>query len=102
VVQTNKQKVDEAIGHYLIYDMTVMDTPTAIAYTPTARTKVRRLSKRGVYDKARVHAILDEGIICHVGFVKDGQPYVIPTLYARAAETLYIHGSAVSRMLITR
>jgi nitroimidazol reductase NimA-like FMN-containing flavoprotein (pyridoxamine 5'-phosphate oxidase superfamily) len=91
--------VDEAIGHYLTYDIAVMDTPTAIAYTPTSRTKVRRLRKRGVYDKARVHAILDEGIICHVGFVKDGQPYVIPTLYARAAETLYIHGSAVSRML---
>ena len=99
MVQTNKQKVDEAIGHYLTYDIAVMDTPTAIAYTATARTKVRRLRKRGVYDKARVHAILDEGIICHVGFVKDGQPFVIPTLYARAAETLYIHGSAVSRML---
>ena len=91
--------MDEAIGHYLTYHIAVMDTPTAIAYTPTARTKVRRLRKRGVYDKARVHAILDEGIICHVGFVKDGQPFVIPTLYARAAETLYVHGSAVSRML---
>jgi len=91
--------VDEAIGHYLTYDIAVMDTPTPTVYTPTTRTKVRRLRKRGVYDKARVHAILDEGIICHVGFVKDGQPYVIPTLYARAAETLYVHGSAVSRML---
>jgi uncharacterized protein len=78
-----------------------MDTPTANAYTPTARTKVRRLRKRGVYDKAHVHAILDEGVICHVGFVKDGQPYVIPTLYARAKGTLYVHGSAVSRMLKT-
>jgi uncharacterized protein len=76
-----------------------MDTPTTNTYTPTTRTKVRRLRKRGVYDKARIHAILDEGIICHVGFVKDGQPYVIPTLYARAGETLYVHGSAVSRML---
>jgi uncharacterized protein len=76
-----------------------MDTPHA--YSPTARTKVRRLRKRGVYDKERVHAILDEGIICHVGFVKDGQPFVIPTLYARAKETLYVHGSAVSRMLNT-
>lgn len=91
--------MDEAIGHYLTYDIAAMDTPTANAYTPTTRTKVRRLRKRGVYDKASVHAILDEGIICHVGFVKDGQPYVIPTLYARAAETLYVHGSAVSRML---
>jgi uncharacterized protein len=91
--------VDEVIDHYLTYDIAVMDTPTAKAYTPTSRTKVRRLRKRGLYDKAPIHAILDEGIICHVGFVKDGQPYVIPTLYARAGETLYIHGSAVSRML---
>jgi nitroimidazol reductase NimA-like FMN-containing flavoprotein (pyridoxamine 5'-phosphate oxidase superfamily) len=99
VVQSNKQKVDEAIGHYITYSIAVMDTASAPTYTPTSRTKVRRLRKRGVYDKAQIHAILDEGVICHVGFVKDGQPYVIPTLYARAAETLYIHGSAVSRML---
>jgi uncharacterized protein len=78
-----------------------MDTTTPSAYAPTARTRVRRLKKRGVYDKERVHAILDEGIICHVGFVKDGQPFVIPTLYARAKDKLYIHGSAVSRMLKT-
>jgi len=70
-------------------------------YTPTERTRVRRLRKRGVYDKVRVHAILDEGIICHVGFVREGQPYVIPTLYARSKELLYLHGSAVSRMLKT-
>ena len=68
-------------------------------YTPTERTRVRRLKKRGVYDKARVHAILDEGFLCHVGFVRDGQPFVIPTLYARCGELIYIHGSAVSRML---
>src|ERR1700686_5570179 len=70
-------------------------------YTETARTKVRRLPKRGSYDKLAVHAILDEGFVCHVGFVVDGQPYVIPTVYARAAATLYIHGSAVSRTLRT-
>lgn len=70
-------------------------------YAPTARTKVRRLAKRGVYDKALVHSILDEGLICHVGFVVEGQPYVIPTLYARDGERLYLHGSAVSRMLNT-
>lgn len=78
-----------------------MDTTAPQAYTPTPRTKVRRLRKRGFYDKERVHAILDEGIICHVGFVKDGQPFVIPTLFARSNETLYFHGSAVSRMLKT-
>jgi uncharacterized protein len=70
-------------------------------YTPTARTKVRRLPKRGSYDKLVVHAILDEGFVCHVGFAVGGQPYVIPTVYARAETTLYIHGSAVSRTLRT-
>jgi len=68
-------------------------------YTPTERTQVKRLAKRGVYDHARVHAILDEGFICHVGFAVDGQPYVIPTGYARAGDRLYLHGSAASRML---
>ena len=70
-------------------------------YAPTSRTKVRRLAKRGAYDKAVVHSILDEGLICHVGFAVEGQPYVIPTLYARSDERLYLHGSAVSRMLKT-
>jgi nitroimidazol reductase NimA-like FMN-containing flavoprotein (pyridoxamine 5'-phosphate oxidase superfamily) len=68
-------------------------------YTPTERTQVKRLPKRAVYDHAQVHAILDEGFICHVGFVSDGQPYVIPTGYARSGDRLYIHGSAASRML---
>ena len=68
-------------------------------YKVTERTQVRRLPKRGVYDKVQVHAILDEGFLCHVGFAIDGQPYVIPTLYARAGQRLYFHGSAASRML---
>jgi uncharacterized protein len=70
-------------------------------YIPTGRTKVRRLRKRAVYDKAQVHAILDEGFMCHVGFVREDQPFVIPTLYARRGATIYIHGSGVSRMLKT-
>jgi nitroimidazol reductase NimA-like FMN-containing flavoprotein (pyridoxamine 5'-phosphate oxidase superfamily) len=70
-------------------------------YAPTSRTRVRRLAKRGLYDKAVVHSILDEGLLCHVGFAVEGQPYVIPTLYARSGERLYLHGSAVSRMLKT-
>ena len=70
-------------------------------YTPTPRTKVRRLSKRAVYDKALVHEILDEAFICHLGFTVDGQPYVIPTLYARSGDLLYIHGSGASRTLKT-
>jgi nitroimidazol reductase NimA-like FMN-containing flavoprotein (pyridoxamine 5'-phosphate oxidase superfamily) len=68
-------------------------------YTPTERTQVKRLPKRGVYDQAQVHAILDEGFICHVGFVADGQPYVIPTGYARSGDQIYMHGSPASRML---
>ena len=70
-------------------------------YTPTSRTKVRRLSKRAVYDEAKVHEILDEGFLCHVGFSQDGQPFVIPTLYARSGKTIYMHGSGASRMLKT-
>ncbi len=70
-------------------------------YPPTGRTEVKRLAKRGVYDKAQIHAILDEGYLCHVGFVVDGQPYVIPTGYARSGDRIYIHGSAASRMLRT-
>jgi nitroimidazol reductase NimA-like FMN-containing flavoprotein (pyridoxamine 5'-phosphate oxidase superfamily) len=70
-------------------------------YTPTARTRVRRLKKRGAYDESTVHAILDEGFICHVGFVVDSQPYVIPTVYARDGQCLYLHGAVASRMLRT-
>src|ERR1051326_3002989 len=65
----------------------------------TDRTKLKRLPKRGHFDRETVYAILDEGFICHVGFVVDGQPFVIPTGYARAGDALYIHGSQASRML---
>src|SRR5688572_9841160 len=68
---------------------------------PTPRTTVRRLPKRGHYDRETIAAILDEGLLCHVGFALDGQPFVIPTLYARRGDRLYLHGSAVSRMLRT-
>ena len=68
-------------------------------YTPTARTRVTREPHRGIYDRAIAYQILDEGFICHVGFVIDNQPFVIPTGYGRAGDNLYIHGSAASRML---
>ena len=68
-------------------------------YQPTERTQVHRLPKRAVYDKAQVHAILDEGFVCHIGFVVDGQPFVIPTNYGRGGERLLVHGSSASRML---
>ena len=69
------------------------------ASTPTPRTRVVREAERGVYDRESAYRILDEGFICHVGFVVDGQPYVIPTSYGRSGDHLYIHGSAASRML---
>ena len=65
----------------------------------TDRTEVHRLPKRGNYDRETVHGILDEALVCHVGFVVDGQPFVIPTGFGRAGDTLYLHGSAASRML---
>jgi hypothetical protein len=71
------------------------------AFVPTARTTLKRLPDRGVFDRAAVNAILDEGLLCHVGFVVEGQPFVIPTIYARVGERLYVHGSAASRMLRT-
>jgi nitroimidazol reductase NimA-like FMN-containing flavoprotein (pyridoxamine 5'-phosphate oxidase superfamily) len=67
----------------------------------TERTRIKRLPKRAVYDCDRVYEILDEGLVCHVGFVTNGQPFVIPTAYGRSGDQLYIHGSAASRMLNT-
>jgi len=66
---------------------------------PTARTRVVREADRAVYDRETVYRILDEGFLCHAGFVVDGQPFVIPTSYGRKDASLYIHGSAASRML---
>ena len=66
---------------------------------PTPRTRVVREAERGVYDRETAYRILDEGFLCHVGFVADGQPFVIPTSYGRKDDRLYIHGSAASRML---
>ena len=68
-------------------------------FQPTAKTRVKRLPKRGHYDPATVHAVLDAGAICHVGYTIDGQPYVTPTSYWRHGDRLYWHGSSASRML---
>ncbi|MGI8919027.1 MAG: pyridoxamine 5'-phosphate oxidase family protein [Pyrinomonadaceae bacterium] len=70
-------------------------------YEKTTRTKLKRLPARGFYDRDLVHGILDEGFICHVGFVVDDQPIVIPTGYGRIGDKLYIHGSQASSMLRT-
>ena len=72
-----------------------------MTFPQTDRTKLKRLPKRGHFDRETVYAILDEGFICHVGFAVDGQPFVIPTGYARTGDKLYIHGSQASRMLRT-
>jgi nitroimidazol reductase NimA-like FMN-containing flavoprotein (pyridoxamine 5'-phosphate oxidase superfamily) len=73
-----------------------MDTMPA-----SERTTIRRLPKRAAYDHATIDAILDEALHCHLGFAVDGQPYVIPTIHARVADRVYVHGSAASRMLRT-
>lgn len=66
---------------------------------PTARTRLRRSPTRGRYDRAAVDAILDAGVLCHVGYVIDGQPMVTPTLYWREGDRVYWHGSSASNML---
>lgn len=73
-----------------------MTTPSL---TPTERTTLHRRPARGSYDVATVHAILDEALICHVGFSVDGQPYVLPTTHARIGDQLYIHGAVGGRFL---
>ena len=72
-----------------------------MAFPQTNRTTLKRLPKRGHFDRETIYPILDEGFICHVGFIVDGQPFVIPTGYARVDDNLYIHGSQASRMLKT-
>jgi nitroimidazol reductase NimA-like FMN-containing flavoprotein (pyridoxamine 5'-phosphate oxidase superfamily) len=69
------------------------------ALQQTERTRLRRLPKRGSFDRAVVNAIIDGALICHVGFVHQGAPFVIPTLHVRIGDQLYVHGSAASRML---
>lgn len=68
-------------------------------FEPTGRTKLKRLPQRASYEREAVYRILDEGLVCHVGFVAGGEPFVIPTGYARLGDDLYVHGSAASRML---
>jgi len=66
---------------------------------PDKRIRIIREPQRGRYDRETIDAILDEALLCHLGFEVDGQPYVIPTLHARVGDTVYVHGSAASRML---
>ena len=68
---------------------------------PTQHTTVKRHPERGAYDRPTIDSILDEALLCHLGFVTDGRPFVIPTIHARDGDTLYVHGSPGSRMLRT-
>ncbi len=77
---------------------TLAQTP-AETLAQTERTRLKRVHERGHFDKATVHAILDAGMICHVGYVVDGAPYVTPTIYWREGDMVYWHGSSASRML---
>lgn len=78
---------------------TTQPTPQPAAYTPTDRTVPTRSAERASYEKELVHAILDEAYVCHLGFVRDGVPVVLPTLYGRVGERLYVHGSTGARPL---
>jgi len=68
-------------------------------FPPTSRTRVVREANRAVYDRETIYQILDEAFVCHVGFSADGQPFVIPTMFARVGDAIFFHGSAASRML---
>ena len=80
-------------------DATASAAPGGAAFTPTPRSHVKRLHQRAHYDRAAVHQVLDAGLICHVAYVIEGQPYVTATAYWREDDRLYWHGSAASRML---
>jgi nitroimidazol reductase NimA-like FMN-containing flavoprotein (pyridoxamine 5'-phosphate oxidase superfamily) len=69
------------------------------ALPPSERTRVRRLPKRAAYDRATVDAILDEALVCHLAFAADGQPFAIPTAFARIGDHVYVHGATASRTL---
>lgn len=73
--------------------------PRRGAAAPSARTRIRRLPERGRYDREAIDAVLDAGLVAHLGFVSDGQPFVIPTLHARVGDEVYVHGSSASRTL---
>src|SRR5258705_3489888 len=70
-------------------------------FTPTERTKVRRKPERGTYDRELIYSILDEAFVCHVAFIVDGQPCLVPTNYVRVGDKLFLHGSTASRLMKT-
>lgn len=79
--------------------MTAPEDGPQVDFPPTAHTRIKRQHERAHYDRETVHAILDAGLLCHVGYVIDGQPYVTPTCYWRSGDRVYWHGSSASKML---
>ena len=76
-----------------------MDSTASPTLAVTDRTRLRRRPGRGVFDRAEIYRILDDGFVCHVAFVADGQPFAMPTGYARVGDALFLHGAAASRMV---
>ena len=74
---------------------------TTERFTPTERTRVRRKPDRGRYERQTVYDILDQAFVCHVGFIAEGMPFVVPTNYVRVGDKLYLHGSPASRLMKT-
>src|ERR1700732_1904620 len=70
-------------------------------FTPTERTRVTRKPDRGTYDRELIYSILDQAFVCHLGFIADGQPFVVPTNYVRVGDQLFLHGSTASRLMRT-
>ena len=70
-------------------------------FTPTERTRVRRKPDRANYDRETIYGILDQAFVCHVGFIADGMPVVVPTNYVRVGDKLFLHGSTASRLMKT-
>ena len=87
-------------GHIIKPNKIAKGAHTLKEFPKTERNEVRRVAKRGKYDRETIYGILDDGFLCHVGFALGDQPYVIPTLYARLDDSVVIHGSSVSRMLM--
>src|SRR5205085_9088501 len=85
-----------SISQCLVKARSGLNKMTIADFVPTPQTTLKRLPQRGSYEREAVYAILDEAFICHVGFVVDGQPFVIPTSFARIGDELYLHGSAAS------
>jgi nitroimidazol reductase NimA-like FMN-containing flavoprotein (pyridoxamine 5'-phosphate oxidase superfamily) len=79
--------------------MDAIEQPRPVDFPPTGKTKIKRLFQRACYDRETVHAVLDAGLMCYVGYVIDGQPYVTSTAYWRDGDRIYWHGSSASRML---